>query len=79
MERNLDNRIEVCFPISEERNTAPRIKAELEMYLNDRGQSWELSADGEYRPLTNTAAGEAVEDVQQLLLKHVFLIFFSKL
>jgi polyphosphate kinase len=68
MERNLDNRIEVCFPILKKKHST-RIKAELEMYLNDRGQSWELSADGEYRPLTNTAAGEAVEDVQQLLLK----------
>jgi len=66
MERNLDNRIEVCFPILKKKHST-RIKAELEMYLNDRGQSWELSADGEYRPLANTAA----EDVQQLLLKQL--------
>ena len=66
MERNLDNRIEVCFPILKKKHST-RIKAELEMYLNDRGQSWELSADGEYRPLANTAA----EDVQQQLLKQL--------
>ena len=66
MERNLDNRIEVCFPILKKKHST-RIKAELEMYLNERGQSWELSADGEYRPLANTAA----EDVQQLLLKQL--------
>ena len=66
MERNLDNRIEVCFPILKKKHST-RIKAELEMYLNDRGQSWELSADGEYRPLAHTAA----EDVQQLLLKQL--------
>ena len=66
MERNLDNRIEVCFPILKKKHST-RIKAELEMYLNDRGQSWELGADGEYRPLANTAA----EDVQQLLLKQL--------
>ena len=66
MERNLDNRIEVCFPILKKKHST-RIKAELELYLNDRGQSWELSADGEYRPLANTAA----EDVQQLLLKQL--------
>ena len=66
MERNLDNRIEVCFPILKKKHST-RIKAELEMYLNDRGQSWELSADGEYRPLAKTAA----EDVQQLLLKQL--------
>ena len=66
MERNLDNRIEVCFPILKKKHST-RIKAELEMYLNDRGQSWELSADGEYRPLANPAA----EDVQQQLLKQL--------
>jgi polyphosphate kinase len=46
-----------------------RIKAELEMYLEDRGQSWELDADGEYRPLAIAKPEEALEDVQNLLLK----------
>jgi polyphosphate kinase len=68
MERNLDNRIEVCFPILKKKHIT-RIKAELEMYLNDRGQSWELGADGEYRPLANVETEEALEDVQKLLLK----------
>ena len=68
MERNLDNRIEVCFPILKKKHIT-RIKAELEMYLNDRGQSWELGADGEYRPLAIVESEEALEDVQKLLLK----------
>lgn len=68
MERNLDNRIEVCFPILKKKHIT-RIKAELEMYLNDRGQSWELGADGEYRPLVNVETEEVLEDVQKLLLK----------
>ncbi len=68
MERNLDNRIEVCFPILKKKHSA-RIKAELEMYLDDQGQSWELAADGEYHPLANAAAEETLEDVQKLLLK----------
>ena len=70
MERNLDNRIEVCFPILKKKHST-RIKAELEMYLNDRGLSWELAADGEYHPLANTATEEVLEDVQQLLLKQL--------
>tara|TARA_B110000858_G_scaffold198514_1_gene265994 strand:- start:6541 stop:8712 length:2172 start_codon:yes stop_codon:yes gene_type:complete len=70
MERNLNNRIEVCFPILKKKHSA-RIKAELEMYLEDRNQSWELTADGEYHCLTNTAAAETVEEVQQLLLKQL--------
>ena len=70
MERNLNNRIEVCFPILKKKHSA-RIKAELEMYLEDRNQSWELTADAEYHCLTNTAAEETAEEVQQLLLKQL--------
>lgn len=71
MERNLNNRIEVCFPILKKKHTS-RIKAELEMYLNDRGQSWELNSTGEYRSLENTSpADESREDVQMLLLKQL--------
>lgn len=71
MERNLNNRIEVCFPILKKKHST-RIKAELEMYLNDRGQSWELSADGEYLPLADTPGEKPVrEDVQMLLLKQL--------
>ncbi|MDA0281134.1 MAG: polyphosphate kinase 1 [Proteobacteria bacterium] len=68
MERNLDNRIEVCFPILNKKHIT-RIKAELEMYLNDQGQSWELGADGEYRPLSIVEPEEVLEDVHKLLLK----------
>ncbi len=70
MERNLDNRIEVCFPILKKKHST-RIKAELEMYLEDRGQSWELAADGEYHPLENAQTKNILEDVQQLLLKQL--------
>ncbi|MBT5719702.1 MAG: polyphosphate kinase 1 [Gammaproteobacteria bacterium] len=71
MERNLNNRIEVCFPILKKKHIS-RVKAELEMYLNDRGQSWELNATGEYRSLENTSpADESLEDVQMLLLKQL--------
>lgn len=70
MERNLNNRIEVCFPILKKKHSS-RIKAELEMYLEDRGQSWELTADGEYHSLANANGEELLEDVQQLLLKQL--------
>ena len=71
MERNLNNRIEVCFPILKKKHIS-RVKAELEMYLNDRGQNWELNSTGEYRSLENTSpADESREDVQMLLLKQL--------
>ena len=40
------------------------------MYLNDRGQSWELNSTGEYLSLESTSpSDESLEDVQMLLLK----------
>ncbi|MEQ9066596.1 MAG: RNA degradosome polyphosphate kinase, partial [Gimesia chilikensis] len=44
MERNLSNRIEVCFPILLKKH-AQRILEELKMHLDDEVQSWELLAD----------------------------------
>ena len=71
MERNLNNRIEVCFPILKKKHIS-RVKAELEMYLNDRGQSWELNSTGEYLSLESTSpSDESLEDVQMLLLKQL--------
>lgn len=70
MERNLNNRIEVCFPILKKKHSN-RIKSELEMYLEDRSQSWELTAEGEYHCLQNTSEEETREEVQQLLLKQL--------
>ncbi|MFT4888308.1 MAG: polyphosphate kinase [Pseudohongiellaceae bacterium] len=68
MERNLSHRIEVCFPILKKK-WAMRIVAEMEMYLEDQAQSWEMQADGEYIErfdLDNQTAG-----VQTLLLKQL--------
>ncbi len=47
MERNLSHRIEVCFPITKKK-LASRIMEEMEMYLEDQCQSWDLNAQGEY-------------------------------
>lgn len=65
MERNLSNRIEVCFPILKKK-LANRIMAEMELYIDDKGQSWELNAAGEYLPLNS-----AEETVQAQLLNHL--------
>ena len=47
MERNLSNRIEVCFPILKKKH-ANRIIEELKVYLESPTQTWELNATGEY-------------------------------
>lgn len=47
MERNLNRRVETCFPI-ELPELSLRILSELELCLNDDQQKWELGADGLY-------------------------------
>ena len=71
MERNLSNRIEVCFPILKKKHAA-RILEELDLSLQDVHQSWELGPKGQYLPLTPD--GEAKDSglgVQQLLLERL--------
>lgn len=47
MERNLNRRVETCFPIVQP-ELASRVLQELELYLNDGRQRWELMEDGTY-------------------------------
>lgn len=48
MERNFFRRIEVAFPIRAQRYR-DRIIRDLELYLADNVQAWELNSDGDYR------------------------------
>ena len=47
MERNFFRRIEVCFPVQRERHRK-QVLAELELYLADNCDAWDLRADGSY-------------------------------
>ena len=67
MERNLSNRIEVCFPVLGNK-LANRIIKELEIHINTKGQSWELQANGEYKELTFDAKEP---DAQNILLNQL--------
>jgi polyphosphate kinase len=51
MERNFFRRIEVCFPVSRERHRR-QVLEDLELYLADNCQAWELRADGSYERCT---------------------------
>ena len=53
MERNLDKRVETCFPI-EGKKLISRVKKELETYLTDNTQAWVLQCDGSYQHLHPT-------------------------
>jgi polyphosphate kinase len=51
MGRNFFSRVETCFPILDPA-LARRIVGELDFYLADNCQAWELQSDGSYRQVT---------------------------
>ena len=66
MIRNLDKRVETCFPISDSK-LAVRVRKELEMYLSDNTRSWTLGPEGVYtrnHPVRN----QKERNAQQTLL-----------
>lgn len=69
MERNLNRRVEVCFPV-EEPALARRLLADLQNYLSDNRQGWQLCTDGGYQRLEATD-GEQLASAQQQLLSEL--------
>jgi len=55
MERNCFRRIEVAFPIQDQRYRK-RLLRDLEEYLADNCQAWELQRDGEYQKVESVNA-----------------------
>ena len=66
MERNLDRRVETCFPI-EGKRLILRVKKELEAYLADNTHAWVLQSDGTYQRLHPTGNQHARNAQMQLL------------
>lgn len=66
MDRNMFRRIEIMFPVLDAR-LKQRLIADLDTYLADNTQAWELQGNGEYRPPT-AAAGEDQISAQGTLL-----------
>lgn len=66
MERNLDKRIETCFPL-ESKKIAARVKKELDAYLSDNTHAWILHSDGSYQQPICTDS-DTVFNVQDVLL-----------
>ena len=65
MERNLNHRIEVCFPI-EDAQLAQRVLGELELYLSDGKNRWEQQGDGSYSQVKTEAPAAQLELVRRL-------------
>lgn len=70
MERNLDHRIEVCFPILRKK-LAQRIIAELEIYLTPHHNVWEMQADGSYVETLPKENAPEFDPVQSIFLREL--------
>lgn len=66
MERNLDKRVETCFPLEGKKMLA-RVKKELLTYLKDNTHAWLLQSDGSYQQLQPTAEQQDCHAQAQLL------------
>jgi polyphosphate kinase len=69
MNRNMFRRVEVCFPI-ESKRLSNRILHDLDLYLKDNSQAWQLLADGSYQLFTQ-AKGEPVIQAQTQILQEL--------
>ncbi|WP_447744563.1 polyphosphate kinase 1 [Pseudomonas nicosulfuronedens] len=69
MERNLDMRVETCFPV-EGKKLVLRVKKELESYLTDNTQAWVLQADGSYVRLS-PSGNQNARNSQAILLERL--------
>jgi polyphosphate kinase len=67
MERNFFRRIEVAFPVLRAK-LKTRIRADLDIYLEDNANAWLLQSDGTYVHATEDPAQSA--DAQARLLEH---------
>ena len=68
MDRNMFRRIEIMFPVADPR-LKQRLISDLDLYLADNTQAWDLRANGDYVPLT--AGDEDAISVQTLLLEQL--------
>ncbi|TAH38091.1 MAG: polyphosphate kinase 1 [Planctomycetota bacterium] len=67
MERNFFRRVEVCFPIEDERLRARVLNEGLHFYLSDNAQTWVMQPDGSYKRLKPGAQKRRC--TQELLLE----------
>ena len=66
MDRNFFQRVEVAFPISN-KEIKRRLISDLDIYLSDNTQAWELRSDGSYLRVKPESDSEAISAQSRLL------------
>ncbi|MEM6511456.1 MAG: polyphosphate kinase 1 [Pseudomonadota bacterium] len=67
MERNLLKRNESCFPVRQ-KSLRKRLKKDLQLYLDDNSDAWELQGDGSYQRVSRND-GDAIISAQDTFLE----------
>jgi polyphosphate kinase len=67
MNRNLFRRIEIAFPVLDEKLKKRVIQEGLQPYLRDNQNSWELNANGDYLRRKPRAGQQPFSAQQQLM------------
>lgn len=69
MERNFFRRIEVCFPLRR-RSHIERVKSDLQLYLDDTAEAWQMLPDGGYERVAKPEDVESVSAQSELLTRN---------
>ena len=69
MERNLYRRVEISFPILDDKLRARTYKEGLEIYLKDNCQAWIMNSDGSYTRLQPQEGEERISAQHYLVEK----------
>ena len=69
MERNLYRRVEVGFPIIDEKLKKRAFKEGLEIYLKDNSQAWVMNSEGHYQRLVPEEGAERISAQEYLMEK----------
>jgi polyphosphate kinase len=72
MERNFFRRVEIAFPVLKQQ-PRERIFKDIEIYLADNTNAWELQSDGTYRRAASTDDVSACDAQQRLLERYAGL------
>ena len=69
MDRNFFRRIEVCFPVSR-RSHIERVKSDLQLYLDDTLEAWQMRPDGSYDRVMPGPGRPALSAQSELMVRN---------
>jgi polyphosphate kinase len=69
MSRNMVRRVELAWPITDSKMQQRIMQEGLQLYLDDNLDAWQLTAEGVYKAVRDSAGDTPLQSCQQILLK----------